>query len=127
MQLNILLKNFMCIIFIYFSNSLFLNAENNFVTHKEVHPEKLILFAIKSIQENKLDRAMKQINTLIESEPNFKLAHIIKADLLLANVEKINGFGNGSTNFTNQALKEEMKARYVRSLLKRNKTLSLLN
>lgn len=47
----------------------------------------------KAIEGNKLDDAMKQTDALIASKPNYRLAYLIKGDLLLARSKPISGMG----------------------------------
>jgi len=50
--------------------------------------------AFEEIEGNRLDQALKQIETLLRAKPNFRLAHLIKGDLLLARGRALTTFGN---------------------------------
>jgi murein L,D-transpeptidase YafK len=47
----------------------------------------------KAIENNKLDDALKQTDALIASKPNYRLAYLIKGDLLLARSKPLSGMG----------------------------------
>lgn len=46
------------------------------------------------IEGNRLDQALKQVETLIRAKPNFRLAYLIKGDLLLARGRELKTFGD---------------------------------
>ena len=74
-------------------------------------PEKLLIKSLVEISEGKINIALETIESLIKKTPNFKLAYIIKGDLLLAHAKQINGIGDesgienqeGIENFKNEA------------------------
>lgn len=47
----------------------------------------------KAIESNKLDDAMARVEALIVARPNYRLAYLIKGDLLLARTRPIRGMG----------------------------------
>ena len=47
-------------------------------------------------RKNRLDTALEQTETLLKQYPNFRLAHLIKGDLLLARSMPLSTFGNAS-------------------------------
>jgi len=57
-------------------------------------PEDRLSGVFESIEANKLDAAMKQIDALIAEYPNFRLAHLVRGDLLLARARPLQTFGN---------------------------------
>ena len=57
-------------------------------------PETLLVQSLIDIQNNRLDVALKQINTLLSISPNFRLAHLIRGDLLMARTRAIATLGN---------------------------------
>ena len=59
-------------------------------------PEALLVQSLIDIQSNRLDSAIKQIDKLIALNPNFRLAHLIKGDLLMAHMRPIATIGNAS-------------------------------
>ena len=52
---------------------------------------KLVL---EKIEQNQLPTALAEIDRLIAHHPNFRLAHLIRGDLLMARAQPIAGFGN---------------------------------
>ena len=58
-------------------------------------PEPLLAKVFDAIEENKLALAMQQTDTLIKAYPNFRLAHLVRGDLLLARSRALNNFGEG--------------------------------
>jgi murein L,D-transpeptidase YafK len=47
----------------------------------------------KAIENNKLDQALEKVEALITARPNYRLAYLIKGDLLLARAFPIRGMG----------------------------------
>ena len=48
----------------------------------------------QSIEANRLDEALGRIDTLLRDHPNFRLAHLVRGDLLLARARPLETFGN---------------------------------
>lgn len=59
-------------------------------------PEALLVQSLVDIQNNRLDAALKRIDTLIAIKPHFRLAHLIKGDLLMARARPIATLGNAA-------------------------------
>jgi len=57
-------------------------------------PEQELSGVIDAIETNRLDLAMQRVETLIREHPNFRLAHLIRGDLLLARARPLETFGN---------------------------------
>ncbi|HXZ95609.1 MAG TPA: L,D-transpeptidase family protein [Burkholderiales bacterium] len=79
-------------------------------------PEALLVNGLLEISRNHLDTAMNEIDNAIKAYPNFRLAHLIKGDLLLAHTRPINTIGD-APNAPRQRiteLREEAKARLQR-------------
>ena len=79
-------------------------------------PEALLVNSLLAISRNRLDMAMVEIDNAIKAYPNFRLAHLIKGDLLLAHTRPINTMGD-VPNAPHQRiveLREEAKARLQR-------------
>ena len=79
-------------------------------------PEALLVNSLLAISRNRLDMAMIEIDNAIKANPNFRLAHLIKGDLLLAHTRPINTIGD-APNAPHQrimGLREEAKARLQR-------------
>jgi len=56
--------------------------------------EILLAQSLQSIGNNKLDVALNEVDSLLKVNPNFKLAQLVKGDLLLAHSQALNNFGN---------------------------------
>ena len=56
--------------------------------------ETRLVNSLLSITNNKLDVAMNEVDSLLKINPNFKLAQLVKGDLLLARAKPISNFGN---------------------------------
>jgi murein L,D-transpeptidase YafK len=57
-------------------------------------PENRLSAVFEAIEANKLDSALKQVDALIAEYPNFRLAHLVRGDLLLARARPLQTFGN---------------------------------
>jgi murein L,D-transpeptidase YafK len=57
-------------------------------------PEDKLSGVFEAIEANRLDVAMKRVDALIAEHPNFRLAHLVRGDLLLARARPLEGFGN---------------------------------
>lgn len=81
------------------------------------HPEQRLLQALQAVQAARLDDAEFLLFSLIQQQPEFKLAHMIYADILKAKSEPLNQLGTGLKNRTElYDLLTEVKARYQASL-----------
>lgn len=58
-------------------------------------PEPLLAKVFDAIENNRLDVAMQQTELLIKAYPKFRLAHLVKGDLLLARSQALLSFGQG--------------------------------
>lgn len=79
--------------------------------------ESLLVKSLLEIRQNRLDVALKDIDSLLKSYPTFKLAHLIRGDLLLARAHPLSTIGN-ATGATQQQtdLRDEARARLWRHL-----------
>jgi len=57
-------------------------------------PEDKLSGVFEAIESNRLDLAMTRVEALIAEHPNFRLAHLVRGDLLLARSRPLLGFGN---------------------------------
>jgi murein L,D-transpeptidase YafK len=57
-------------------------------------PERGLSDVVHAIEANRLDLAMQHVEKLIAEHPNFRLAHLIRGDLLLARARPLQTFGN---------------------------------
>ncbi|HEX2650381.1 MAG TPA: L,D-transpeptidase family protein [Burkholderiales bacterium] len=57
-------------------------------------PEKALSGVLEAIEANRPDIALQRVEKLIAEHPNFRLAHLIRGDLLLARARPLQTFGN---------------------------------
>lgn len=84
-----------------------------FSAHADVgEVDRMFSNSVQEIRQNKLDSALSSINTLLERYPNFRLAQLVKGDLLLAKAQPLSTLGNAQGARDRQAeLREEALAR----------------
>ena len=63
-------------------------------TYSDSGPEPQLSRILDEIENNRLDRALEKTESLLRQYPNFRLAHLIKGDLLLARSMPLSTFGN---------------------------------
>ena len=79
-----------------------------------MYSESILISAIDNVRKNKINKALEQLNKLIKINPDFKVAQLIYADLMLSRSQKITDFGNiqnASFDYINSLL-SEVKARW---------------
>lgn len=57
-------------------------------------PEGRLSTVFQAIEANRLDLALTRVDSLIRDHPNFRLAHLVRGDLLLARARPLQTFGN---------------------------------
>jgi murein L,D-transpeptidase YafK len=57
-------------------------------------PEDRLSRVFESIEANRLDEALTRVDALIRDYPNFRLAYLVRGDLLLARARPLQTFGN---------------------------------
>jgi len=57
-------------------------------------PEDRLSTVFEAIEANQLDVALKRVDALIADYPNFRLAHLVRGDLLFARARPLQTFGN---------------------------------
>ncbi len=82
-------------------------------------PDRLIAKTIQDIRANRLDDALKEVNRVISISPDFKLAHLIKGDLLMARARPLSGIGTVASPSASSAqslsdLRDEARVRLLR-------------
>lgn len=79
-------------------------------------PDALIVRTLNEVSNKRLDVAIAEIDKVIDAYPNFRLAHLIKGDLLLAHSRPITTVGNapGAPHDRLEDLREEARARLAR-------------
>ena len=56
--------------------------------------EAQLVKSLQAINDNRLDIALNEVNSLLQVNPNFKLAQLVKGDLLMARAGAIDNFGS---------------------------------
>ncbi|NMG34170.1 L,D-transpeptidase family protein [Azoarcus sp. TTM-91] len=75
-------------------------------------PEAALQVIFGEIETNRLDAAFDRTEALLQAYPNFRLAHLIKGDLLLARARPLAAFGNADGGEPQlEGLREEAAAR----------------
>ena len=62
-------------------------------TVSDAGPEAQLAKIFKEIEANRLNSALQLTESLLRQYPNYRLAHLIRGDLLLARTQPIQGFG----------------------------------
>lgn len=72
--------------------------------------------SLNAVRNNRLDIALNEVDSLLKLNPNFKLAQLVRGDLLLARSRPISDFGNAPNAPRDQVqdLREEANARLQR-------------
>lgn len=83
--------------------------------HAEVNEaDRLFANSMQEVLQSRPDRALNSIDSLLERYPNFRLAHLVKGDLLLARAQPLSTLGNAHGAKEQQDdLREEAKARVL--------------
>jgi L,D-peptidoglycan transpeptidase YkuD (ErfK/YbiS/YcfS/YnhG family) len=84
--------------------------------HAATGPEALLFRTLNEVGNRRLDAAVSEIDKVIQGYPNFRLAHLIKGDLLLARAQPLTTVGNasGAPRDRLEELREEARARLAR-------------
>jgi len=84
--------------------------------------ESLLIESLELISKGKLDQASTVIDELIVLAPNFKLAHLIRGDILTAYSMSIENFGGSAVEINSNKVKELRKEaqRRIKGYLARN-------
>jgi len=80
-------------------------------------PEAMLVRVLLDIRDSKFSSAFDHIDSLLMANPNFRLAQLVKGDLLLSRTRPINSIGNASGGSADQVagLRDEARARLLRS------------
>lgn len=84
--------------------------------------ESMLAKTLFEIKQGKTGEALNTVNQLIQNTPNFKLAYLIRGDLLASRARMLSGFGDTAVRDPRQIedLKEEAEKR-LESYLEKNK------
>lgn len=80
--------------------------------------EAQLVRSLQSINNSHLDMALSEVDSLLQTNPNFKLAQLVKGDLLMARAGAIENFGSAPNASQNEIerLRDEARARLQRVL-----------
>jgi len=86
--------------------------------------ESMLAKALLEIKQGNTGDALETVNQLIQTTPNFKLAYLIRGDLLASRARMLSGFGDTLVKDPRQVedLKEEAEKR-LESYLAKTKTI----
>lgn len=107
-----------------FSNLLPKNTLSDAVKVASNLTESLLVKSLLEISEGKNQQALSTIDQLIDSTPNFKLAHLVRGDLLMAQGKYLQSFGSANDNQSEEIknLKEEARVRIEHYLARQDTT-----
>lgn len=94
-----------------------LASENSILTELSMAgPEMALVKSLQEIAESRMDSALSGIEQLLRTNPNFRLAQLVKGDLLLARARPLNDMGDtgGIPQQDIADLREEARARMQR-------------
>ena len=74
--------------------------------------------SLQAIKNSRLDIALNEVDSLLRVNPNFKLAHLVKGDVLMARAGAIDHFGSAANAPSDKIndLRDEARARLQRVL-----------
>ncbi len=78
----------------------------DFKTTDKRTTETQLVNSLQAINNTRLDIALNEVDDLLRVNPNFKLAQLVKGDLLMARAGQIDSFGGGATNAPRDKIKE---------------------
>src|SRR5207237_10203165 len=73
---------------------LVLGARGFAVAAAAATPEGRLSAVFDAIEANRVDEAMRRVDALLRDYPNFRLAYLVRGDLLLARAQPLQTFGN---------------------------------
>src|SRR5690348_7226886 len=104
--------------FCFAVSGVFASDHTSLVELSESGPEMILVQSLKEVAESRVDSALSGIEEVLKTNPNFRLAHLIKGDLLLARSRPISELGNTSAASQEHVsdLREEARVRVQRHL-----------
>lgn len=74
--------------------------------------EQMLAKTLQDVRDNRHDQAMRDVEAMLKTYPNFRLAHLIRGDLLLAKAHALSGIGNAPNAAPQIAdLRDEIRVR----------------
>lgn len=112
-------RNVFLVLLLFVAGGIFqATAQTNFIDLIE-EPESRVVEALAKISEGQLQSAREILENLLEDQPNFPLANLVYADLMMAASGPLAGFGGGVVIENSvDALLEEAKRRYAHQIEK---------
>ena len=88
--------------------------------------EAQLVKSLQAINDNHLDIALDEVDSLLSINPNFKLAQLVKGDLLMARAGAIDNFGSAANAPSDQIddLRDEARVRLQRVLSRSDTSLT---
>lgn len=83
-------------------------------SYSDSGPEPQLARIFDHIEKNRLDLALEQTEVLIRSYPNYRLAYLIKGDLLLARSKPLTSFGEGGSKAAGEKVADLREEAFVR-------------
>ena len=82
------------------------------------YKESLLVKSLLEITQGKLQQALTTTNQLLAEVPNFKLAYLVRGDLLMAQAQQLQSFGNSNASSANTVndFREEARMRLAHYL-----------
>jgi len=84
--------------------------------------ENMLVKSLLEITQGKNQQALDTINELLSKTPNFKLAHLVRGDLLMAQANSLQAFGSANPPAAVKDLQDEARMRIERYLSNQNKS-----
>jgi murein L,D-transpeptidase YafK len=77
-----------------FSDFFFGSSNANSSNFNPNNIEQLLIKSLLEVTQGQLQQALETTEELLNKAPNFKLAHLVRGDLLMARAQQISSFGN---------------------------------
>ena len=84
-------------------------------------PEPMLARALDLVEQSRWEQALEQTDALLRSYPNFRLAHLIRGDLLLAQAGPLRTFGQGGMQAASNKVDDLREEAIVRLHAYRNR------
>lgn len=76
-----------------------------------------LIRGLVDIHRGDLDQALESLSGVVQRQPNFRLAQLIYADVMMARAGRLAGFGNGGPHSAVDGLRQEAQMRLRRYLI----------
>jgi murein L,D-transpeptidase YafK len=89
-----MLRNALCLSTLVAPLAIGSGQSGDAVRYSDSGPEPMLEQVFRQIERNRLDLALDQVDALLHIWPNFRLAHLIRGDLLMARSSALSTIGN---------------------------------